>query len=131
MTSKKTDLMRKESTDLPACQPLLVSIQLILTFTEEKFTIGVDVVTHKTVLSVMGNASGSWQDVARWHLTLLNQDITNYATVKCHRMHHSAMELISFYWDGYINIIEDFGACGVLHHSGDASDIGCSLSTNE
>jgi hypothetical protein len=43
----------------------------------------------------------------------------------------SAMELINSYSDGLTEIIEDSGECGELPQSGDASDIGCSHSTNE
>jgi hypothetical protein len=79
----------------------------------------------------MDNASGSSQEIVLSPSMLQNQDISSYVTAKCHLMLHSAMELINSYSDGLTDIIEDSGECGELPQSGDASDIGGSLSTNE
>lgn len=93
--------------------------------------IGAVVVTPKTVPGVMVNASGFWQDADQSSLMCQNQDITNFATVSYQQMHHFAMELINRCLDGFINIIEDSGECGVLLQYGWLYFIGCTLFISE
>ena len=50
--------MKKEGIVLQACLRTLVFSQLICSLAEENHTTGARVVTHRSILSAMGNASG-------------------------------------------------------------------------
>lgn len=128
---KNQDLMKKASIDHLLYQPMLVFIQHILISIEVRYMIGVLVVTHKMDLGVMVNANGLWLDADLFNLMLLNLVTLSFATVSYLQTHPSAMEHINKCLDGYTNIIEDSGECGVLVHYGWHYFIGCTHSISE
>ena len=125
------DHTRKEDTDHPLFQPMLVSSPLISTSTEEKCTTGVLAVTPRMVLGAMVNASGFWQDADQFNSTSQSLATTSSATANFLPMPHSAMELTNTWSNGFISTTEASGVFGELVLSGLASSTGPSLSTSE
>lgn len=123
--------MKKANIVHPHSLHMLVSIQLTSISTELKFMTGALVVILRTHPSVMVNASGFWLDAVLFSLTYLNLVTISSATANSLLMHLSAMELISWCWDGQMQIIEAFGVSGVLCLSGQQWLTGCLLSTSE
>lgn len=123
--------MKKESTDLLPCQPMLVSSPLTSISIVERFMTGAHVATLRTPPSAMASASGSWPDAVQWHSTFQNQATLSYAIAKCRPMPLSAMEHINKSSDGFTDNTVASGAWMVFSVSGCASPTGCSLSTSE
>ena len=125
------ECMRRESIDQLVCLLLLVCIQPTCTFTEVKYMIGAAAVTPKLVQCAMDNASGSSQDLGLWHSMSQRVVTIKCAMIKCVPVLLSVMVLISTYLNGFIRIIEVSGVSMLFVLGGDASDIGCSLSTSD
>lgn len=123
--------MRWVAIDQQACPSMLVSSQPTCTYRKVNPTTGAHVELVKSTPCAMDSASGSSLDAVQFLSMSRSLDTSNSATVRCLRILHSAMELISISGSGEPRTIVDSGLSLEQVVSGLPLDTGGSPSTNE